>query len=72
MARWTKLLCPRKRGRPTPGQKAADRAVERAKAARIEAEERRPQVEETANRLKEIRERNHFAEMFTAAIEGHQ
>lgn len=70
MIRWTRLLCIRKRGRPTPGQRAADRAVERAKEARREAEERRPEVDEAAGKLREIRERNHFAEMFRAAIEG--
>jgi len=44
--------------------------VERAKAARIEAEERRPEVDEATSKLRELRRRNHFAEMFRAAIEG--
>ncbi|MGW7636075.1 DUF7620 family protein [Streptomyces decoyicus] len=70
MIRWTRLLCVRRRGRPTPGQRAAQHAVERAKAARIEAEERRPEVDETTSKLRRIRERNHFAEMFTDALEG--
>ena len=70
MTRWTRLLCIRRRGRPTPGQKAARRAVERAQAARLEAEERRPEVDEATSKLREIRERNHFAELFRDAIEG--
>ncbi|MEW1754184.1 DUF7620 family protein [Streptomyces angustmyceticus] len=44
--------------------------MERAKAARIEAEERRPEVDEATSKLRELRRRNHFAEMFRAAIEG--
>ncbi|WP_434099451.1 DUF7620 family protein [Streptomyces platensis] len=70
VTRWTRLLCVRRRGRPTPGQKAAQRAVERAQAARIEAEERRPEVDEATDKLRRLRERNHFAEMFRSAIEG--
>lgn len=70
MIRWTKLRCRKRRGRPTPGQRAAQHAVERAKAARVEAEGRRPEVDEATSKLRRIRERNHFAEMFRAAIEG--
>jgi hypothetical protein len=68
--RWIKLRCLKRRGRPTPGQRAAQHAVERAKAARIEAEARRPEVDEATSKLRDLRERNHFAEMFQAAIEG--
>lgn len=70
MIRWIKLRCRKRRGRPTPGQRAAQRAVERAKAARLEAEERRPEVDEATSKLRELRNRNHFAEMFQSAIEG--
>lgn len=70
MIRWTKLRCLKRRGRPTPGQRAAQHAVERAKAARIEAEERRPEVDEATSKLRELRDRNHFAEMFQNAIKG--
>ena len=70
MIRWTRLLCVRRRGRPTPGQRAAQHAVERAQAARIEAEERRPEVDQATSKLRELRQRNHFAEMFREAIEG--
>lgn len=70
MTRWTKLRCLKRRGRPSPGQRAAQHAVERAKAARLEAEGRRPEVDEATSKLREIRRRNHFAEMFREAIEG--
>lgn len=70
MTRWTKLRCRRRRGRPTPGQRAAQHAVERAREAQREATERRPEVDEATSKLREIRARNHFAEMFREAIEG--
>ncbi|WP_442815286.1 DUF7620 family protein [Streptomyces sp. NBC_01324] len=68
MSRWTLHL---RRSRPTsPGQQAASHALERAESDRRDAEERRPEVRRAAARLRAARERNHFAEMFRAAIEG--
>lgn len=54
----------------TPGQAAADRALHRAHIDRREAEDRGPEVTETADRLRSIREANHFADLFRASIEG--
>lgn len=68
MIRWTGLLC-RKR-KASQGQKDADRAVKRAQEARREATARRAEVTEATQKLRAIRERNHFAEMFRAAIES--
>lgn len=69
MLNWIRLMM-RRRRLPTPGQWAARRAYDRAHADRREAERRRPEVDEAASVLREIRERNHFAEMFREAIEG--
>jgi hypothetical protein len=54
----------------TPGQRAAESALTRARAARQEVESHRPAVDKVAARLARERERNHFAEMFRAALEG--
>ncbi|WP_420790272.1 DUF7620 family protein [Streptomyces sp. SPB074] len=54
----------------TPGRATADRALDRTRASRREAEEREPVVSETAHRLRRAREQNHFAEMFRQPLEG--
>lgn len=77
--RWISRLL-RRRPKPTPqdsetprqtaGQKAAESALTRAQRARREVEAHRPAVAEVAARLARERQRNHFAEMFRAALEG--
>ncbi len=54
----------------TPGQREADSALCRAQQARREVEAHRQAVTRLAARLARERERNHFAEMFRAALEG--
>lgn len=54
----------------TPGQQAASSALHRAQHARRQAEQQRGAVSETARRLRQVRERNHFAEMIRTALEG--
>jgi hypothetical protein len=54
----------------TPGQREAERALSRAQEARREVEAHRPAVSRLAERLARERERNHFAEIFRAALEG--
>lgn len=68
MIRWMKRL--RRRGEPTPGQQAAGAALDRARSARQEAEERRPAVQAAAAKLRHAREENHFAARIRAALEG--
>lgn len=74
--RWIRLLRLRPKPTPprpdtaTPGQRAADKALTRARKARRDVESRRPDVTEVASRLAQERERNHFADMFRAALEG--
>ncbi|SCF33517.1 hypothetical protein GA0115257_111638 [Streptomyces sp. LcepLS] len=67
--KWRRLWRRRHGGR-TPGQAAADRALHRTQAGRREVEERQSAVSETAHLLRHERERNHFAELFRASIEG--
>lgn len=68
MHRWTLR---RRRNRPaSPGQQAATHALERAESDKRDAEARQPEVRQAADRLRAIQHRNHFAEMFRAAIEG--
>jgi hypothetical protein len=73
--RWIIRLL-RRRPKPVPerpetrGQREADSALSRAQEARREAEASRPAVDRVAARLARERERNHFAEMFRAALEG--
>lgn len=73
--RWIARLL-RRRPKPvperpdTPGQKAADKALDRAHKARREAESRRSAVSEVSSRLARERQRNHFAELFRSALEG--
>ncbi|MFJ8923831.1 hypothetical protein ACIREK_30690 [Streptomyces sp. NPDC102415] len=66
MIRW-KL---RRKRHTTPGQQAASHALQQAENHVRDAEERQPEVTLAAARLRTIRERNHFAELFRAAIEG--
>ena len=54
----------------TPGQQAASSALHRAQHARRKAEEQRGAVSEAAQRLRQVREQNHFAEMIRIALEG--
>lgn len=74
--RWIRRLL-RRRPKPaprqemeTPGLREAEKALTRAHEARQEGEDRRAAVAKVASRLARERERNHFAEMFRAALEG--
>ncbi|MGV9891753.1 DUF7620 family protein [Streptomyces sp. NPDC003395] len=72
--RWIRRLL-RRRPEPaprqeSPGMREAESALDRAIAARQEVESTRPAVAKVAARLARERERNHFAEMFRAALEG--
>ena len=72
--RWISRLL-RRRPKPTPrqetpGQREAENALSRARAARQEAERQRPAVNKVASRLARERQRNHFAEIVRAALEG--
>jgi hypothetical protein len=72
--RWISRLL-RRRPEPaprqeTPGQREAEKALSRARAARREVESKRPAVDKVASRLARERERNHFADMVRAALEG--
>ncbi|MGE9696651.1 DUF7620 family protein [Streptomyces sp. SPB074] len=67
--KWRRLWRRRHGGR-TPGQAAADRALHQAREERHETARRGREVTETAGQLREIRERNHFAEMFRQSLEG--
>lgn len=68
MIEWIKRLA--RRGKPSPGQRAADGALERARSAREEAEERRPFVQAQAARIRREREANQFARRIRMALEG--
>ncbi|MEU4256252.1 hypothetical protein AB0F84_08730 [Streptomyces fradiae] len=68
MVGWIRRLV--RRGEPTPGQRAAEGALDRAREARQAAEARRPLVEAVAERLRATRAENHFAERIKAALEG--
>lgn len=68
MLNWLKHLMRRRRS--TPGQRAASGALARAQRDRIAAEQRRPEVEETARLLRAARYENHFAERIAAAYRG--
>jgi hypothetical protein len=48
----------------------AEAAVARARTAHREATERRPEVHAVAERLRRLREQNHFAEMISRALQG--
>lgn len=61
--------------RKSPECEVSDRDIERARQAREQSEQdlqdvrnRRPEVERIAGRLREIRQRNHLAEMFERSI----
>jgi flavin-binding protein dodecin len=54
----------------TPGQKAAEKALSRSRDARQEIQSQWAEVTDRSARLASERERNHFAEMFRAALEG--
>lgn len=54
----------------TPGQREAESALSRALEANRQLDEYQPAVARVAARLARERERNHFAEMFRAALEG--
>jgi hypothetical protein len=68
MIGWIKRLA--RRGKPSPGQQAADGALERATSARREAEQRRPLVQAQADRIRAQREANQFARRIRMALEG--
>lgn len=73
--RWIDRLL-RRRPEPAPQpdktgeQREAESALSRALEARREIEAYRPAVARLAARLARERERNHFAEMIRAALEG--
>ncbi|MEU1078514.1 hypothetical protein ABZ404_38645 [Streptomyces sp. NPDC005878] len=72
--RWTRLLRRHKHEppepAPTPGQQAADNALNRARRARRDAESKTGAVTEAAESLRQVRERNHFGSMILKALEG--
>ena len=68
MLAWIRRLG--RRGEPTPGQRAAEDALDRAEAALEAAEARRPLVETVAAHLRAARAENHFAERIRDALEG--
>ncbi|WP_443732112.1 DUF7620 family protein [Streptantibioticus silvisoli] len=73
MLRWIGRLFLRRKPRPqeaTPGLREAEAALERAQAAQSVEDERTVEVAAAMHRLRELRERNHFAEMFRAAMGG--
>lgn len=80
ISRIRRLLCrrgnrvslSRRTPRPTPGQRDASRALYQAECARDEARQIGPEVQAAADRLRHLREHNHFAEMFRHAMEGNQ
>jgi hypothetical protein len=55
---------PRRQREPDP----ADEALAEARAQRKEARERREEIKSIADRLREIREANHFAESIRRAL----
>jgi hypothetical protein len=70
MLRWFKRTMGCRASRTTPGQRAADGALDRAQCALEAAEARRPEVEAAARLLRSARAENHFAERITAALRG--
>ncbi len=68
MVGWIRRLV--RRGEPTPGQRAAEGALDRAREARQAAEARRPAVRAAVERLRAERQENHFAERIRHALEG--
>ena len=68
MLRWMRRR--RRRGEPTPGQRAAGAALDRARVAQKEAEERRPLVRAEAANMRRLRDENRFAAKIRAAFEG--
>lgn len=65
MFRWIRRL--RRRGE-TQGQVDATAALQAAVEAREETERRGPEVASVVHQLRQIRERNHFAEAFDALL----
>lgn len=57
--------------RPTPGLREANQALYRAECDRELGESRTQEVEEAAQRLREVRGQNHFAEMIRLSMGGH-
>lgn len=70
LRRRSRVSLVRRAPRSTPGQRAAVAALHRAEQARDEALARADEVAETAERLRECRAENHFAERFRTALEG--
>lgn len=54
----------------TPGQEAAEAALDRARADRQAGRERGPEVSAEASRLRHLREHNHFAEAIGQLYRG--
>lgn len=70
LRRGNRVNLERETPRPSPGQRDASQALHRAECALDLGLERAPQVTEAAARLRAVRQRNHFAEMFQNALEG--
>jgi hypothetical protein len=74
--RWLNCLLHPHRDRPcprrkvTPGQREANAALGRANDAMREVEDLIPEVNRVAEQLREIRERNHFAESLYLLYRG--
>jgi hypothetical protein len=60
----------RRRRRDEHGKTEAEAALERAEDDLRRARERRPEVDQAVELLREIRRRNHFAEMISRALQG--
>jgi hypothetical protein len=65
---WIRRLV--RRGEPSQGQREAEGALDRARSAREEAEERRPIVAAMAEQIRQERAENRFATRIRMALEG--
>jgi hypothetical protein len=60
----------RRRRRDAPVRTEARAALKRAEVDRQQIQDRGPEVDRAVALLREIRERNHFAEMISRALQG--
>lgn len=76
MLRWiSRFLRRPERHRDVPvsqGQREASSALQRAEEARSEAKAQRRAVDDTSESLRQVRARNHFAELFKPMLGGEQ
>lgn len=70
LRRRSRVSLVRQHPRPTPGQREAVEALRRAEQACEEGRARAEEVAETAERLRECRRENHFAERIRLSLEG--